>query len=132
VPFFKRGREVEPPPGTPQFIGRAKEPLPAPVVDVLSAACADDARVAAAYLYWSMLALPGEVPHHAVGLVLADAVADSEQRQITDAIYAKAAASLGDETLDFQFLTDESRRKAAAAVPPLFLREPGSSWRTSA
>ena len=126
MPFFKRRRSVEPSAGTPQFIGEAEEPLPAHVVDGLRAACSDDARVEAAYLYWSMLALPGEEPHHTVGLVLADAVDESELHALTYAIYEKVAGSLGGETLDFQILTDESRASAASAVPPIFEREPAA------
>jgi SseB protein C-terminal domain len=127
VPLFKRKHAVEPPAGTPQFIGKAKEPLAADVVEALRTACADDPRVAAAYLYWSMLALPGEVPHHTVGLVLTHVIDEPELRQITDGIYSKAADSLDGETLDFQFLTDDSRRKAEAAVPPIFEREAESN-----
>jgi hypothetical protein len=127
VPFFKRPRAVEPPTRTPQFIGRAKEPLPADVVEALAAACADDGRVAAAYLYCSMLALQGEAPHHTVGLVLNNDVEESEHRQVTDAIYRQCAELLGHETVDFQILNDRSIVSVQAAVPPTYERHTSSA-----
>jgi len=122
VPFFKRRREVKPPAGTAQFIGRAKDPLPAAATGEIAAACAHDDRVLAAYLYWSVLALPGETPHHTVGLVLGDDVQKDELHEITDGIYARAAAALGQETLDFQILDDETVLLAQESVPPIFER----------
>lgn len=93
MPFFSRSkRQPAPqalPAGTKIFTGAPAEPLPPEVISELSAGCAADTRIQAAYAYWMYVPLPDEVPHHCIGLTVQEPVSEAEFTALTTALWSR-------------------------------------------
>jgi hypothetical protein len=102
-------------------VGEAANPLPPELLSELAEACAADPRIDVAYVFWLFVQLPGEIPHHCVGLFVDDRVNDSEFESLIGVLWTRIAAlAPSDVPIDFQRFTDAS--DVPDPVPPFFTR----------